>query len=105
MHIPTTNTDFDIQIVCHAEVDLPVWLGQLTGKSGWKLYSEEESEMCEAYSFRRGEEEAQVVLFHSGHAIVDVGDHTLYDGSLLNDPGAATLNYFNAKSGEPILLN
>lgn len=104
--IPSTfASDFDFSIVCHAEIDLPEWLKRLTGKSGWELCREEEGEVCEAYAFRRGADEAEVVLFHSGHATVDVNDRRLYDGSLLDDPASARLNYFNAASGEPVLLN
>ncbi len=102
---PATISDFDFSVVCHAEVDLPAWLKQLTGKSGWKLCREEEAEMCDAYSFRLGSEEAQVVLFHTGYATVEVGDSTLYDGSLLTFPGCTQLHYYNAESGEPILVN
>lgn len=101
----TTKSDFDFSIVCHAEVDMPQWLKQLTGKSGWQLCGEEEAEMCDAYSFRRGNEEAQVVLFHTGYATVDVGDDTLYDGSLLSIPGCVRRQYYNADSGEPISIN
>jgi len=99
------SSDFDFSIVCHAEVDMPQWLKQLTGKSGWQLCGEEAAEMCDAYSFRRGQEEAQVVLFHTGHATVDVGEITLYDGSVLTIPGCVRRQYYNADSGEPITVN
>lgn len=102
MSQPNANSVFDFSIVCHAEVDLPAWLKQLTGKSGWQLNAEEEAEMCDAYSFRRGEEEAEVVLFHTGYARVEVGQDTLYDGSLMAIPGCAKLHYYNAESGEPV---
>ncbi len=102
---PSFNSDFDFAVVCHAEVDLPAWLKQLTGKSGWRLCAEEEAEMCDAYSFRRGEEEAEVVLFHTGHATVEVADRTLYDGKLLTVPNCTRLHYYNAESGEPITMN
>lgn len=96
---------FDYAVVCHAEVDLPSWLRELTGQSGWRLTSEEEADACDLYSYTRGGEEAQVVLYHSGYATVDVGDHTLYDGQLSFKPGYARLQYYNAESGEPVLLN
>ena len=98
----TSSSVFDYAIVCHAEVDLPAWLRQLTGKSGWTLCAEEEAELCDAYSFRRGEEQAEVVLFHTGHATIEVDENTLYDGSLTTIPGCTTLHYYNADSGEPI---
>lgn len=100
-----TPSVFDFPIVCHAEVDLPSWLKQLTGKTGWKLCAEEEAEMYDAYSFSRAGEDAEIVLFHTGYATVEVGDRTLYDGSLLSVPSCAKLHYFNAESGEPILAN
>jgi hypothetical protein len=96
---------FDYGIVCHAEVDLPAWLQQLTGKSGWRLLDDEEAEVCDIYTFRRETEEAEVILYHTGYAMVDVNDHNLYDGHLTSAPGYARLQYYNAESGEPVLLN
>lgn len=102
---PSAVSAFDYSVVCHAEVDLPSWLKELTGKAGWMLSDEEEAELCDVYSFQRGVEQAQVVLYHSGYATVDVDDHTLYDGHLTFAPGFARLQYYNADSGEPVLLN
>lgn len=102
---PSAISAFDYSIVCHAEVDLPSWLQELTGKAGWRLADEEEAELCDVYSFRREAEEAQVVLYHTGYATVDVDDRTLYDGHLTFAPGFARLQYYNAESGEPVLLN
>jgi hypothetical protein len=96
---------FDYAIVCQAEVDLPSWLQQLTGKAGWRLQNEEEAEMCDIYTFRREIEEAEVVLYHTGYATVGVNDRNLYDGHLASALGCARLQYFNAESGEPVLLN
>lgn len=101
----TITSDFDFSVVCHAEVDMPEWLQKLTGKSGWKLCGEDEAETCDAYLFRRGGEEAQIVLFHSGYATVDVGDRTLYDGILPAIPGCVRRQYYNSDSGEPVALN
>lgn len=105
MREPSEISAFDYSIVCHAEVDLPSWLQELTGKTGWRLSDEEEAELCDVYSFQREAEEAQVVLYHTGYATVDVGDRTLYDGHLAFAPGYARLQYYNADSGEPVLLN
>ena len=102
---PSVVSDFDYSIVCHAEVDLPLWLRELTGKSGWLLSDEEETELCDIYSFHRGAEEAQIVLYRTGYATVGVGDQTLYDGHLTFAPGFARLQYYNAESGEKVLLN
>jgi hypothetical protein len=105
MLIPAAGADFDIPIVCHAEVDLPAWLAQLTGKSGWKLDLQDESDLCNSYEFRCGRERAQVVLFHTGYATVDVDDRTLYDGSLLAVSGCTSLHYYNAESGGPLMIH
>jgi hypothetical protein len=96
---------FDYGIVCHAEVDLPSWLQQLTDKPGWRLLDAEEDEMCDIYTFRRETEEAEVVLYHTGYAMVSVNDNSLYDGHLSSAPGYARLQYYNAESGERVLLN
>ena len=101
----TIMSEFDFSVVCHAEVDMPEWLSQLTGQSGWKLCGEDEAELSYVYSFRCGREEAQVVLFNTGYATVDVGDRTLYDGSLLTIPGCIRRQYYNSTSGAPVLLN
>jgi hypothetical protein len=102
---PSAVSTFDYSIVCHAEVDLPSWLRELTGKSGWLLSDEEETELCDVYSFHRGVEEAQVVLYHTVYATVDVDDHNLYDGHLSFTAAFARLQYYNAESGERVLLN
>lgn len=105
MYQSSDNSAFDYPIVCHAEVDLPSWLHQLTGKTGWRLSTEEEADLCDIYSFRREQEEAQIVLYHTGYATVDVDEHSIYDGPLTSAPGFARLQYYNADSGEPVLLN
>lgn len=98
-------TAFDYSIVCHAEVDLPSWLKELTGKSGWSLSGEEENDEYDVYSFHRGGDEAEIVLYRTGYATVDVEGATLYDGHLTFAPGFARLQYYNAESGERVLLN
>lgn len=102
----TTPTDFfDYSIVCHAEVDLPAWLGELSGKAGWHFQGEDEAELCDIYYYRKGGEDAQVVLYHTGHATVEVNGALLYDAHLGTSSGFARLQYYNAESGEPVLLN
>ncbi len=99
------TSEFDFSVVCHAEVDMPEWLSQLTGQPGWRLCGEDEDEFSDAYRFRSGCTDAQIVLFHSGYATVEVGDSMLYDGSLLAIPGCIRRQYYNADSGAPIRLN
>lgn len=99
------NPDLNFPIVCQAELDLPAWLNQLTGKAGWWLSTEQSFDAGEAFTLRRGDEEAEVVLFNTGHVTVDVEDRVVYAGLLLDAPDCTRLQYFNAESGEPIILN
>lgn len=101
----SVKTAFDYGIVCHAEVDLPSWLKELTGKAGWTLMDEDEDEQYDAFSFRHGAEKAEIVLYRTGYATVDVDGESLYDGQLTFSPGFARLQYYNAESGERVLLN
>lgn len=100
-----TVPDLDFPIVCQAEVDLPAWLRTLTGRTGWQLLEESPFDAGEAYRLRRGREEAEVVLFHTGHVTVGVEDQVLYEGRLLDAPGCASVRYFHGESGEQITLN
>ena len=98
-------TIFDYQVVCHAEVDLPAWLASLTSAAGWQLWSEESDEHCDLYLFRNRASEAQVTLYQSGYALVEVDGEVLYDDHLSSARGYASLHYFNAESGQQVLLN
>lgn len=102
---PSAAYAFDYQVICHAEVDLTAWLCALSGQSGWHLCGEEEGEMCDLYDFMLGERQAQVALYRTGHATVEVDGRIVYDGQLTAESAYARLQYYNAESGEPILLN
>lgn len=117
-------------IICRVEVDLPGWLKQLTGEGDWEVFDEEEDETCISFSLREslGHEKArahskiadskmansklansklaEVTLYHNGYAVVNVDGKALFDGSLTTGTSqCAHLSYYNADSGEPILLN
>jgi hypothetical protein len=93
-------------VVCRVEVDLPGWVAQLTGKKSWQVLSEDETEEYVTYAMRSGKKEAEVTLYHSGYAMVDVDGQSLFDGPLTNGQSAHThLSYFNLEDGEPITLN
>jgi len=100
-----TAPDLDFPIVCQAEVDLPAWLRELTGQAGWQLLEESPFDAGESYRLCRGQDEAEVVLFHTGHVTVGLADRVLYEGRLLDAPGCASVRYFHGESGEPITLN
>ena len=93
-------------IVCRVEVDLPGWMAQLTGKKTWQVLREDETDDYITYAMRSGRKEAEVTLYHSGYAMVDVDGESLFDGTLTNGQNAhAQLSYFNLDDGEPITFN
>ena len=93
-------------VVCRVEVDLPAWLAQLTGHKDWEVFNEEETDEYMSYAMRLGRQEAEVTLYHSGYAVVDVDGESLFNGTLTNGKNAcAQLTYFNPENGEPITFN
>lgn len=97
-------------IICRVEVDLPGWLKQLTGEGDWEVFDEEEDEACISFAMREKahahSKTAEVTLYHNGYAVVNVEGKALFDGSLTTGTSqCAHLSYYNADSGEQILLN
>ena len=93
-------------VVCRVEVDLPNWMAELTGHKNWEMFNEEETDEYITYAMRLGRQEAEVTLYHSGYAVVDVDGESLFNGTLTNGKNAcAQLSYFNAENGEPIMFN
>lgn len=100
------QTIWDDPVVCRVEVDLRGWLQQLTGRADWEVYEEDEEDTYTSFAMRQGGQEAEVTLYRSGYAIVDVNGHSVFTGSLTTGTSeCAHLAYFNAESGEPITLN
>ncbi|WP_286162428.1 hypothetical protein [Methylobacillus flagellatus] len=97
---------WDTPVVCRVEVDLPGWLEQLTGRANWELFAEEEDDAFVGFAMRQGQQLAEIRLYHSGYAVVDVDGESLFDGSLTAGTSDwAHLSYYQADSGEPIVLN
>lgn len=105
---------WDELIVCRVEVDLPTWVSKLTGGGKWEVYREDEDEYCVSFAMREAVQAkpelqpklAEVTLYHTGHAVVDVEGESLFDGSLTSGQSEhASLSYFNADTGEKITLN
>jgi hypothetical protein len=93
-------------VVCRVEVDLPNWMAELTGHKNWEVFNEEETDDYMSYAMRLGRQEAEVTLYHSGYAVVDVDGESLFNGTLTNGKNAcAQLSYFNPENGEPITFN
>ncbi|HQN64106.1 MAG TPA: hypothetical protein PLR90_06845 [Methylophilus sp.] len=121
LEVETSGQDpWNTPIICRVEVDLPGWLKQLTGEGDWEVFDEEEDESCISFSLREslGREKArthsktadsklaEVTLYHNGYAVVNVDGKALFDGSLTTGTSqCAHLSYYNADSGEQILLN
>ncbi len=108
------SPEWDDLIVCRVEVDLPTWMSKLTDGGQWEVYSESEEENCISFAMREAKNKpdsvtpklAEVTLYHNGYAVVDVEGQSLFDGSLTSgDTDFANLTYFNADSGEEILLH
>lgn len=93
-------------VVCRVEVDLPNWMAELTGHKNWEVFNEEETDDYMSYGMRLGCQEAEVTLYHSGYAVVDVDGESLFNGTLTNGKNAcAQLTYYNPENGEPITFN
>ncbi len=108
------SPEWDDLIVCRVEVDLPTWMSKLTDGGQWEVYSESEEDNYISFAMREADKQldslkpklAEVTLYHNGYAVVDVDGQSLFDGSLTNgDTDFANLTYFNADSGEEILLH
>jgi hypothetical protein len=93
-------------IVCRVEVDLKGWMRELTGGQEWEVLDEQEDDLATTFNLRHGLCNAEVTLYQSGHAIVDIDGNAVFDGNLAEQRGRWTqLSYFNALNGEPITLN
>lgn len=97
---------WDAPVICRVEVDLPGWLEQLTGRGDWEVLREQAEENYLSFAMCRGEKTAEVTLYHSGYAVVDVDGVPLFDGTLTaGSNSCARLSYYDADSGEPITFN
>tara|TARA_B100000768_G_C11280553_1_gene378323 strand:+ start:2063 stop:2419 length:357 start_codon:yes stop_codon:yes gene_type:complete len=105
------NLDLDLvsfldPIVCKVEIDIAGWLFDLSGGDGWKLHSEQENENYTSFFLKQGEQQAEVTLYHSGFAQVDIDDQLVFHGDMLEKScKKAKLNYYRVDNGDKILLN
>jgi len=113
---------WDEPVICRVEVDLPGWLAQLTGDRHWEVCDENEEETCISFIMRQKDwsqksghalthqqqshpKQAEVTLYHTGYAVVDVDGQEVFDGTLTSGTSdCARLSYYHV-NGEPILLN
>ena len=97
---------FSDAVVCKVELDLGKWLEQLTGGKGWEIWSESENEHYVSYHLKFKNQNAEVTLYHSGHAIVFIDEKSVFEGDLIKKRSSvAKLSYFNIDDGEKISLH
>ena len=97
---------WETPVVCRGEVVLGAWLEQLTGKPDWEVFAEDEDDSYMSFAMRQGRQHAEVTLYHNGYAVVDVDGKALFDGTLTTGTSTcAHLSYYNAETGEPVMLN
>ena len=93
-------------VVCKVELDLGKWLEQLTGGNGWEIWSESENEHYVSYYLKFKNQNAEITLYHSGHAVVFIDDKSVFDGDLIEKRNPiAKLSYYNIDDGEKISLH
>jgi len=93
-------------VVCKVELDLGKWLEQLAGGNGWEIWSEFENEHYVSYHLKFKKQNAEITLYHSGHAIVFIDDKSVFDGDLIEKRNPiAKLSYYNIEDGEKISLH
>lgn len=97
---------WETPVICRVEVDLGAWLEQLTGQPDWEVFAEDEDDSYMSFAMRQGRQHAEVTLYHNGYAVVDVDGKALFDGTLTTGTSTcAHLSYYNAQTGEPVMLN
>ena len=100
------NLLFSDAVVCKVELDLGKWLEQLTGGNGWEIWSESENEYYVSYHLKLKKQNAEIMLYHSGHAVVLIDDKSVFDGDLIEKRNPiAKLSYYNINDGEKISLH
>jgi len=93
-------------VVCKVELDLGKWLEQLTGGDGWEIWSESENEHYVSYHLQFKKQNAEITLYHSGHAVVLIDDKSVFDGDLIEKRNPiAKLSYYNIDDGKKISLH
>ncbi len=101
-----TLEPFPDPIVCKVEVDLKGWVKELAGGGDWEVFDEQEDDLATTFSMRHGARNAEVTLYQTGHAIVDIDGTALFNGNLAEQGSRWTqLTYFNGLNGERITLN
>ena len=93
-------------VVCKVEVDLANLLFDLSGGKRWVIESEHESESYVSFFLKHADQEAEVTLYNSGYASIDIDGESVFHGDILEKKGEkAKLHYYRLDNGERILVN
>ena len=93
-------------VICKEEVDLTGWLTDLSGRKNWEVWSESENDNYVIFFLKQANEDAEVTLYNSGYARVDINGEAVFQGDIIGEnASSAQLSYYNVESGEKILLN
>jgi hypothetical protein len=93
-------------VFCKVEVDLVKWLYDLTGVQKWVMDSEDENEHYVSFYMKHNDQQAEITLYNSGFASVDIDGKSVFHGDILDQKHQkGKLNYYRIDNGEKILLN
>jgi len=106
LYLPANLLSLSDSVICKVEVDLAGWLEDLSGVKGWEIWSELENEIAISFFLKLENDNAEVTLYKSGYAIVDINGESVFNGDLIEKraPGAK-LSYYRVDDGEKILLH
>ena len=106
LYLPADMLFLRDAVICKVEVDLTSWLEDLSGWKGWEIWSELEDENSVSFFLKQENDDAEVTVYNSGYAIVDINGESVFVGDLIEKraPGAK-LSYYRVDDGEKILLH
>ena len=104
--LPSDSFTMLDSVVCKVEVDLAGWLSNLSGLNNWEVWSESENDNYIIFFLKQENQDAEVTLYSSGYARVDIDGKAVFQGDIIEkNTSAAQLSYYNIESGERILLH
>ena len=106
INLPSDYLSLLDSVICKVEVDLTGWLSDLSGRKDWEVWSESESDNYVIFILKQENQDAEVTLYNTGYARVDINDELVFQGDIVKkNASAARLSYYSIESGEKILLN
>ena len=106
INLPSDYLSLLDSVICKVEVDLTEWLTDLSGRKDWEVWSESESDNYIIFFLKQEDQDAEVTLYNTGYARVDINGEAVFQGDIINkNASSARLSYYSVESGEKILLN